>query len=150
MILERLRATVGTTFGPGAWIRLDQARIDAFADVTGDRQWIHVEPARAAASAFGGTVAHGYLTLSLIAAAHFDLGVFPPDEGVRVINYGLDEVRFLAPVASGSRVRTSITVDEAADRRRGRVLLRTSSRVWVEGMPKHAVAAEALFLVLPD
>jgi len=145
--LESLAAAVGTTFGPTGWQLVDQGRIDAFAAVTGDHQWIHVDPARAAASPFGGTIAHGYLTLSLIAAAHFELSAFPDEGGVTVINYGLDKVRFLAPVPSGSRVRTAVTVTELQDRRRGRWILTTRSTVEIEGAEKPALIADALFLL---
>ena len=150
MTLEGLAATVGTTLGPGDWVRIDQARIDAFADVSGDRQWIHVDPERAAASPFRGTIAHGYLTLSLIAAAHFELAAFPQGAGLTVVNYGLDKVRFSAPVPSGSRVRTSITITDLADRRAGRWLLRTRSSVWIEGVKQPALVADALFLLVPE
>jgi acyl dehydratase len=145
--LASLAAAVGTTLGPTAWQLVDQARIDAFAEVTGDHQWIHVDPARAAASPFGGTIAHGYLTLSLISGAHFELGLFPED--VTVLNYGLDRVRFTAPVPSGSRVRTSIVLSDVSERRAGRWLLRTASSVWLEGTKTPALSADALFLLLP-
>ena len=147
MTLDALVASVGTTFGPTEWQLLDQRRIDAFADVTGDHQWIHVDPARAAASPFGGTIAHGYLTLSLIAAAHFELTAFPNEAGVTVINYGLDKVRFLAPVPSGARVRTAVTVTDLQDRRQGRWILTTRSTVEIEGVEKPALIADALFLL---
>ena len=147
MTLDALAATVGTTFGPTAWQLVDQRRIDAFADVTGDHQWIHVDPARAAARPFGGTIAHGYLTLSLISAAHFELATFPDEPGVTVINYGLDKVRFLAPVPSGSRVRTAVAVTDLQDRRQGRWILTTRSTVEIEGGEKPALIADALFLL---
>lgn len=150
MTLDALAAAVGTTFGPTEWQRVDQARIAAFADVTGDHQWIHVDPERAAASPFGGTIAHGYLTLSLIAAAHFELAAFPDEAGVTVINYGLDKVRFLAPVPSGSRVRTAVTITEIEDRRRGRWILTTRSTVEIEGGNKPALIADALFLLVRE
>jgi acyl dehydratase len=92
----------GQEYGPSAWLDIAQARIDAFAEVTEDRQSIHIDPAAAAASPFGTTVAHGFLTLSLL--VHFWNDVAPPYDGV-TINYGLNKVRFPAPVPSGSRVR---------------------------------------------
>ncbi|TVR90608.1 MAG: MaoC family dehydratase [Trueperaceae bacterium] len=150
MTLDSLASAVGTTFGPTEWQVLGQERIAAFADVTGDRQWIHVDPARAAASPFGGTIAHGYLTLSLIAAAHFELATFPDEPDVTVINYGLDKVRFLAPVPSGSRVRTTVAVTDVQDRRRGRWILATRSTVEIEGIEKPALIADALFLLVRD
>ncbi len=150
MTLDSLASAVGTTFGPTEWQVIGQERIAAFADVTGDHQWIHVDPARAAESPFGGTIAHGYLTLSLIAAAHFELGTFPDEPGVTVINYGLDKVRFLAPVPSGSRVRTAVTVTDMQDRRRGRWILATRSVIEIEGAEKPALIADTLFLLVRD
>lgn len=148
MTLAELAAMVGRSVGPTDWVEIDQARIDAFAEVTGDRQWIHVDRERAAAGPFGGTIAHGYLTLSLIASAHFDLAAFPDQGDVQVVNYGLDKVRFLAPVPSGSRVRVRIDVTDLQDRRAGRWLLSTRSTVEVEGTEKPALVADALFLLL--
>ena len=102
--------SVGDTFGPGPWLAVEQSRIDAFADATGDDQWIHVDPARAAAGPFGGTVAHGYLTLSLLPLLARDL--YKP-EGLRLaLNYGLNKVRFPAPLPSGSSVRATAEVAE--------------------------------------
>ncbi len=148
MTLEQLIASKGATFGPSGWITVDQTRIDTFADVTLDHQWLHVDRERAEQSPFGSTIAHGYLTLALISGAHFELGLFP--EGVTVVNYGLDRVRFTAPVPSGSRVRISIVLSDVSERRAGRWLLRTASSVWLEGTKTPALAADALFLLLPD
>lgn len=148
MTLTDLAAAVGSSVGPTDWTLIDQARIDAFAAVSGDHQWIHVDRERAAAGPFGGTIAHGYLTLSLIAAAHFELAAFPNEGAVDVINYGLDKVRFLAPVPSGSRVRVRIDVTDLQDRRAGRWLLTTRSTVEIEGSEKPALVADALFLLL--
>jgi acyl dehydratase len=101
--LDALRAAVGTTLGPTPWLRIDQARIDAFADVTGDHQWIHVDRDRARESPFGTTIAHGYLTLSL---CNYFLPQLLSVGGVRMgINYGADRVRFPAPVPVDSQVR---------------------------------------------
>jgi acyl dehydratase len=149
MTLDDLRRAIGTTVGPTPWLPIDQERIDAFAEATGDRQWIHVDRERAAAGPFGGTIAHGYLTLSLIAPAHFDLAAFPA-VGVTVVNYGLDKVRFVSPVRSGARVRTRIELLELADRRGGRWLLRTRSTVEIEGGEKPALTAEGLFLLVQE
>ena len=97
---------VGRELGVSDWATVDQERIDAFAACTGDRQWIHVDVERASReSPFGGPIAHGYLTLSLVAAMVMDLGVIPPDAATG-LNYGLDKVRFIAPVKAGARVRT--------------------------------------------
>jgi acyl dehydratase len=106
--LDALEAAVGTEAGPTDWFTIDQARINAFADATEDHQWIHVDPERAASGPFGTTVAHGFLTLSLVPYLAAGLRKV---EGVRMgINYGLDRVRFPAPVPSGSRVRARSTL----------------------------------------
>ena len=100
---------IGAEFGPTAWIEITQERIQSFADATGDHQWIHVDPQAAAAGPFGTTIAHGYLTLSLLAPMSFE--VVPPDPDAKMgVNYGLNRVRFPAPVPSGSRVRGSFRV----------------------------------------
>ncbi|HMQ70920.1 MAG TPA: MaoC family dehydratase [Rubrivivax sp.] len=101
--LAELQPLVGQEIGVSDWIGIDQARIDRFADATGDHQWIHVDPARAAAGPFGATIAHGFLTLSLLPA--MGMAAFAID-GLRMsVNYGLDRVRFPAPVRAGSRLR---------------------------------------------
>ena len=100
---------VGDEFGPSSWIEVPQERIQAFADATGDHQWIHVDPERGAAGPFGTTIAHGYLTLSLLPSMSYE--VVPRQDGGMALNYGLDRVRFPAPVPSGSRVRGAFRVD---------------------------------------
>ena len=99
---------VGDVFGPSSWIDVPQERIDAFADATNDHQWIHVDPERAKDGPFGGTIAHGYLTLSLLTVASYE--VVPRQGGSMSINYGLNRVRFPAPVPVGSRVRATFEV----------------------------------------
>ena len=105
--------TVGDEFGPSSWIEVPQDRIQAFADATGDHQWIHVDPERGAAGPFGTTIAHGYLTLSLLPSMSYE--VVPRQDGGMALNYGLDRVRFPAPVPSGSRVRGTFRVDSVDD-----------------------------------
>ena len=100
---------VGDEFGPSSWIVVDQGRITAFADATGDHQWIHVDPERAAQGPFGQTIGHGYLTLSLVPAMSYE--VLPRQDGGMGINYGLNKVRFPAPVPSGSKVRGTFRVE---------------------------------------
>jgi acyl dehydratase len=100
---------VGDEFGPSSWITVDQERINAFADATGDQQWIHVDPERAAQGPFGQTIGHGYLTLSLVPVMSYE--VLPHDDGGMGINYGLNKVRFPAPVPSGSKVRGTFRVE---------------------------------------
>src|SRR5271163_4961836 len=104
MSLEALRALVGTEINLSDWLTIDQARIDAFAEVTGDHQWIHVDPVRAAAGPFGATIAHGFLTLSLLIPMWSEILHY---DGVRLgVNYGLNKVRFVSPVPVGSKIRT--------------------------------------------
>jgi acyl dehydratase len=99
---------VGDVYGPSGWIEVTQDRIDAFAEATDDHQWIHVDPARAKDGPFGSTIAHGYLTLALLPAASYE--VVPRQSGSMSINYGLNRVRFPAPVPVGSRLRASFEV----------------------------------------
>ncbi|MEV6812649.1 MaoC family dehydratase [Micromonospora sp. NPDC051296] len=110
--IDDLAAAVGETIGPGPWYPVDQRRVDLFADATDDHQWIHVDPARAAAGPYGGTIGHGYLTLSLLPAL---VGRLYRVDGVRMgVNYGLNRVRFPAPVRVGSAVRAVATIGEVS------------------------------------
>lgn len=103
---------VGAEHGPSEWLAVEQDRIDAFAGATEDRQWIHIDAARAAEGPFGSTIAHGYLTLSLVAPFVFEL---LPLEGGMLVNYGLDRVRFPAPVPSGTRLRARLIVEDVRE-----------------------------------
>src|SRR5215472_12435378 len=115
---------VGHEFGTSDWVTVDQDRIDQFGACTGDRQWIHVDVQRAKReSPFGGPIAHGYLTLSLVAATVMELGVIPPDAATG-LNYGLDKVRFIAPVRAGARVRNRAALLSAEPQNGERVLLK--------------------------
>jgi len=109
---SRLRELVGAELGPSAWIEVTQGRIDAFAGATDDPQWIHVDPARAEEGPFGGTIAHGFLTLALCVPMLYEL--LPP-AGAMVVNYGVNRVRFPAAVPSGSRVRGRFRVLSVED-----------------------------------
>lgn len=125
---------------------MSQSRINCFAECTEDRQWIHVDPVRAATeSPTGGTIAHGYLTLSLLAEAHEAAGVFPSN-ATRILNYGLDKVRFLAPVPVGAKLSFQIDL-LAEEARKESLLLRTRATGFVEGVQKPVILAEALYLV---
>lgn len=139
--LDALQPRVGTEIGVSDWTRVDQPMIDAFAELTGDRQWIHVDPGRAAASPFGGTIAHGFLTLSL--ASRFVQGaVQPPDGVVMGVNYGFDRVRFLAPVRAGRCLRGRFTL-EAITRRDPVTLQRVLGVVIeIEGEERAALHAQ--------
>lgn len=143
--LDSLRSAVGTVLGPGEWLTVDQDRIDTFAAATGDDQWIHVDPARAADGPYGGTIAHGYLTLSLLPLLGRDL--FSLQFGTARINYGSNSVRFPAPVRAGTRVRASVTPAEVAEGE-GRVMLTLRWTVENEGATKPACVAETRTLVL--
>ena len=138
--LAGLHQLAGTTLGPTDWAEMTQEQVDAFADLTGDHNFIHVDVERARRTPFGGTIAHGFLTLSLLAPVTQLLSV--TDAGVS-INYGLDRVRFPAPLAVGARFRTSATINEvtAID---GGAQLKLAASVEVDGQSKPACAAECL------
>jgi acyl dehydratase len=129
----------GDAFGPSSWVEVSQSRIDAFAEATGDHQWIHVDRDRAAAGPFGTTIAHGYLTLSLLSAMSFE--VVPAGEGGMAVNYGLNRVRFPAPVPAGSRVRATFRVD-AVDEFDGGSQVTMTATVEREGGSKPVCVAE--------
>jgi acyl dehydratase len=139
---------IGRELGVSDWITVDQARIDEFAACTGDRQWIHVDVERTRReSPFGGPIAHGYLILSLVAAMVTELGVVPPD-AASALNYGLDKVRFIAPVKAGARVRMRAKLASADQQKGGRVLLKLQSTVEIEGEAKPAVVADLLCMLI--
>lgn len=139
---------VGRELGVSDWLLVDQARIDAFAECTGDRQWIHVDVERARRdSPFGGTIAHGYLALSLLAKFAIDLGVIPEDASAG-LNYGLDKVRFMAPVKAGARVRNRITLVSVTRKDGARVLIKVMNELQIEGEDTPALIAESLVLLV--
>jgi len=151
-ILEYSIATlpdfVGREIGVSEWIAVNQSHIDAFAACTGDRQWIHVDVERAEReSPFGCTIAHGYLTLSLLASLAIEVGLVPKDASA-ALNYGLDKVRFMAPVKAGARVRNRVVLLSAEDKSGGRVLLKTQNTLQIEGEQKPALIAEALSMLV--
>ncbi|MNQ48303.1 putative enoyl-CoA hydratase 1 [compost metagenome] len=138
-----LQSQVGQEVGLSRWIEVDQARIDAFAKITEDEQFIHVDPERAKSTPFGGTIAHGFLTLSLASAMSYD--ALPPLDGVVMgVNYGFDKLRFLAPVPAGSKVRGRFRLLSAEDKGGGRWLLKHELTVEIEGADKPALIAEWL------
>ena len=139
---------VGRELGVSDWIEVDHDRIDAFAVCTGDRQWIHVDVDRCRReSPFGGPIAHGYLTLSLLAAAVMELGAIPPD-AASALNYGLDKVRFVTPVKAGARVRTRATLNAAELQTGGRMLLKLQCTLEIEGETKPALVADVLCMLI--
>jgi acyl dehydratase len=144
--LDEIRSHIGEEIGVSSWIVVNQARIDAFADATEDRQFIHTDPVAAAQTPFGGTVAHGFLTLSLLSRMGAEAMVLP--DGLKMaVNYGLDRVRFLAPVRSGSRVRGRFRLDSVEEKAPGQVLMRHTVTVEIEGEEKPALSAEWLGLM---
>jgi len=145
--IEEIRDKVGQEIGVSGWILVDQARIDAFAAATEDPQFIHVDPEAAAKTPFGGTIAHGFLTLSLLSRMAADVMLRP--EGVRMgINYGLDRVRFLAPVRSGKRVRGRFTLKSLEEKRPGQWQFLHSITVEIEGEDKPALLADWIGMVI--
>jgi acyl dehydratase len=135
----QLASLVGQSF-VSLWMTVDQERIDAFAKVTEDEQFIHVDPERASASPFGGTIAHGFLTLSLLSAMAYS--ALPKLQGVaHGVNYGFDRVRFVHPVRSGSRVRGHFTLRAVTPRSAGEWQLSYEVSVEIEGVQKPALAA---------
>lgn len=144
--LEEIHARIGEEIGISSWLTVDQARIDAFADATEDRQFIHTDPEAAAQTAFGGTIAHGFLSLSLLSRMGTEVMLFPP--GLKMaVNYGLDRVRFLAPVKSGARVRGRFTLDSVEEKAAGQILMRHIVTVEIEGEEKPALTAVWLGLL---
>ena len=144
--LDEIRKRIGEEVGVSSWILVDRPRIDAFADATEDRQFIHVDPESAARTPFGGTIAHGFLSLSLLSRMGAE-AMLLPDSLKMAINYGLDRVRFLAPVRAGSRVRGRFRLDSVEEKARGQVLMRHTVTVEIEGEDKPALTAEWLGLM---
>jgi acyl dehydratase len=145
--LEALRAMVGTEIGVSDWLPIEQDRIDRFAQVTGDHQWIHVDRARAAAGPFGTTIAHGFLTLSLLPVLSGQAWLKQPGV-LGALNYGLDKVRFLTPVKCGARVRNRVRMLSMEDKGPGRTLITNESTMEIDGEAKPALVATTLVMVL--
>jgi len=140
-----LPALVGTELGVSDWLLIDQGRVDAFADATLDHQFIHVDPDKAAMTPFGGTVAHGFLTLSLL--PYFMASATVAIEGtLMALNYGTDKVRFIQPVKVGSRIRARVSLTSADERSPGQWLLKQRVTIEIEGEDKPAMVAEMLSL----
>ena len=144
--VDEIRAKVGQEVGVSGWLTVDQPRIDAFADATEDHQFIHVDPAAAAAAGLGGTIAHGFLSLSLLSHMAAE-AMLLPDSLKMALNYGFDRIRFLAPVKSGKRVRGRFTLDSAEEKAPGQILFRHTVTVEIEGEDKPALTAVWLGLM---
>ena len=139
---------VGRSLGTSEWVTVGQDCIDQFANCTGDRQWIHIDVERAKReSPFGAPIAHGYLTLALVGALVTELGVIPPDAATG-LNYGLDKVRFIAPVKSGARVRLQTNLISAEPQSGRRMLLKLQCALEIEGEDKPALIAEVLCMLV--
>jgi acyl dehydratase len=143
--LDELAAAVGEPMGPTEWTTLTQRQVDQFADATGDHQWIHVDRSRAAAGPFGGTIAHGYLTLSLVPMLAAQL--FHIDTMGAKLNYGVNRVRFPSPVPVGSRIRATATIAEVTDVPAGKQMV-TRYVIEIEDVAKPACVAETVVLLL--
>lgn len=144
--VDAVKRAVGEELGTSDWVTVDQAMIDRFAEATGDFQWIHVDRVRAAASPFGTTIAHGFLTLSLLAGLSQEC--YRVDHLAARLNYGCNKVRFTAPVLSGKRVRAHFKVLSAEDAPQG-LRLTTQATVELEGSAKPACVAEQISILVP-
>lgn len=143
--VAQLKDYIGKKLGHSEWLTVDQQRVNQFADCTGDHQFIHIDAEKAAQTPFGGTIAHGFLSLSLLPMLSGDLMVVP--EGTRMgVNYGLDSLRFIQPVRVGSRVRLGLTLIDAYEKNPGQWLLKARAVMEIEGSEKPAYIAETLAL----
>jgi acyl dehydratase len=146
--LRTIADFVGRPLGVTDWVVVEQKRIDQFAECTDDHQWIHVDVERAAREgAFGSTVAHGYLTLALLARFTYEAGLIPVDAS-QAFNYGLDRVRFITPVRAGARVRDRVTLLSAEERGPGRVLVKAQHTIEIDGEDKPAMVADVLAMLV--
>lgn len=142
---QALMGKVGEELGVSDWFLIDQVRVDRFADVTLDHQFVHVDPARASATPFGGTIAHGLLTLSMI--VHLTESLVPRLEGTTLlVNYGFDRVRFSAPVRVGKRIRAVTGLAGVEERKPGQLIVKLDVTIEIEGEKKPALVAEWLSL----
>jgi acyl dehydratase len=140
---------IGQELGVSDWVTIDQSRIDAFASCTGDNQWIHVDVERAKReSPYRGPVAHGYLTLSMVAPLSVQIGILPKDAAAG-LNYGVDKARFLAPVPAGARVQLRVVLVSLEPKDGGKAIMKTQNTLEVEGSEKPALIAETLAFLIP-
>jgi len=144
--LDEIRSRIGDEIGVSSWLTVDQPRIDAFAEATEDRQFIHTDRAAAALTPFGGTIAHGFLSLSLLSRMGAEAMLIP--QGIKMaLNYGFDRVRFLAPVKSGARIRGRFVLDSIEEKAPGQWLMRHQVTVEIEAEDKPALMAVWLGLI---
>ncbi|MDQ3245878.1 MAG: MaoC family dehydratase [Pseudomonadota bacterium] len=144
--LDDIRGRIGEEVGVSGWLEIGQERIRRFADATEDRQFIHVDPEAAAQTPFGGTIAHGFLSLSMLSRMAADV-MLVPDTTRMAINYGLDRVRFITPVRAGKRVRGRFTLDSVDEKGPGQLLMRHTVTVEIEGEERPALTAQWLGLI---
>ncbi len=145
--MEQLTKRVGEIIGVSDWFTIDQTRINDFGNCTNDHQWIHLDPKRCEnESPYKTTIAHGFLSLSLLSPIHLDASYMPP-ETKQVINYGLDQIRFISPVKSGNRVRGHIELLEVTPRGRTRYFIKTLNTIEIEGEQKPALTAQLITLI---
>lgn len=144
--LDEIRAHIGSEIGVSSWLEIGQDRINSFAEATEDLQFIHIDPEAAAQTPFGGTIAHGFLTLSLLSRLAAEVMLIPT--GVKMaVNYGLDRVRFLAPVKPDDRIRGRFTLDSIDEKAPGQLLMRHTVTVEIAGKDKPALTASWLGLI---
>lgn len=144
---EDLPGLVGKELEPSPWIEITQERVNQFAEATNDRQFIHVDPEKAAATPFGGPIAHGFLSLSLLSYLNAQAGIVP-ENLVMGINYGSDKVRYLMPVRVGKRIRSRQSVMEVSEKKPGHWLIKTAVTVEIEGEETPALVAEILSMMI--
>ena len=144
---DDLASLVGVELEPSPWIEITQERVNQFADATNDHQFIHVDPEKAAQTPFGGPIAHGFLSLSLLSYLNEKSAVFPENLAI-VINYGSDKVRYLAPVRVGKRIRSRQTVMEMNEKKPGHWLMKCAVTVDIEGEDTPALVAEILSMMI--
>jgi acyl dehydratase len=138
---------VGTELEPSPWLEITQERVDQFADATNDHQFIHVDPEKAAKTPFGGPIAHGFLSLSLLSYLNEQVAIFP-ENLVMGVNYGSDKVRYLMPVRVGKRIRSKQTILEVAEKKPGQWLMKTAVTVEIEDEETPALVAEILSMMI--
>ena len=143
LTVAELKAKIGQDYGQSDWIVMDQDRINKFADCTGDHQWIHVDIEKAKAGPFGGPIAHGFLTLSMLPVLSGASKYFP--KGVMMaVNYGLNKVRFVNNVPAGSKIRSNLVLTDVEEKPGNRVLMTVTHNIEIEGQSKPACVAEQL------
>ena len=145
--VEKLKTMIGHDNGTSDWVLIDQDMVNRFADATGDHQWIHVDVENAKKGPFGCTIAHGFLILSLT-PLFISSGKYLPEGMTLVLNYGLNKVRFIAPVPVGSRVRSKMTISGVEEKDPGRLLVTTTHTIEIEGQEKPACIADALAMFI--